>query len=422
MSETASPYDSQAEAAAAYRLLVRTFRRPYGAPDPDVCVYHLVYSVSILLGSPAPVDAMHRLEAAQSDILMDAFMYFVCAPRTRAELEGLLARFVCAGHDESARDLNWLRQHEVGTVHFNNSGQPHPIHYIIAIMGRPWSACNTRWKDEEPALWKTAGSAGSGEWPQTTPQILPHRAEDSVRGLVQWLSPWTTLNLSTRVQLVFWIEALLWGSYSETIPYFMTSHTLLAGLLHTLSAAIVSGDVIDDPDALLNPAHALTVMQETLRSLRGRMTCAEFAVFTAPRAAALARACDAAAAACGLFAPRLAQIEQAAQSRDLSDYTREGYRALAGWLYAFHPNYRSEMRDLSAAITLSSPLFIQQYTPWVRLLGHLRLLHHRHRCCAPDCSRTWADEGRAARYCLGCYRVHYCSVSCQKANILRIWT
>jgi hypothetical protein len=405
----------------AYHLLLEDLRRPY---DPQLCVLVLLAFVEILFEEPG-WDTMTKAVVDKLDLdpVLDAFVVFACAPRTDYELEHLHKITACACDSDHVQESSGghahVDFHRAGLQCFAESNHQHPLHTMLHIMTRPWGQYKLNWQRKEPKFYRTGlkplESRPAGlAWPQTMYQLLPHGPEDTMRGLIQWLSSWVQVDINTRLQILIWADALATVCYAEVIPYIITSRTLLAAVIDMLGVVTDNcrpGSPTEDHEAL---ASVVTSIGRHLKMLKDGMTLAEWATFVAPFAVDVVRRCDAAISLC----------EELVRKCDLPiiievlyEETLPSFVILGCGAYEWHPEVRPDIGEVSEVIQRGSVLSVKERHPWFRLIVHFRILHRRRRCCAPDCRRTWADLRRPASLCRGCNRVQYCSVTCQKVRM-----
>jgi hypothetical protein len=396
--------------------------RPY---DPQLCGYVLLACVEILfeepVGKAATKAAVKKLDL---NPVLDAFVVFFCAPRSKVELQALHERTAChCDLDEVREDESAQHLHALGMKCFLEAlqhHQLHPLHPILTtVLTKVWARCNMRWRRKEPKLYRTglqpltSCPAGS-EWPQSMYQLLPYGPEDTMRGFIQWLASWVKLDLNTRVQMLIWVDALAIACHTEVIPYIITSRTLLAALIDMLGA------IIDDwrPNAPKEDHRVLgpfvSVIGRHLNTLKDGMTPVEWAAFVAPFAADVVRRCDAMIPLCTDLASK---VERPALTEVLYKETLPSFIIVGCGAYGRHPEAHPVIGDVSNIIRRGSVFSVKERDPWFRLLVHIRILHRRRRCCAPDCRRTWADLRQSAKLCQGCRQVQYCSITCQKVSM-----
>jgi hypothetical protein len=402
----------------AYHLLLEDLRRPY---DPQFCVLVLLAFVEILFAEPEwNTTTKAVVDKLDLDPVLDAFVVFACAPRTDYELEHLHKVTTCycdSDHvQESSGGQAHVDFHRAGRLCFAEFNHQHPLHTVLHILTRPWGQYKLNWERKEPKFYRTGlqplESRPAGlAWPQTMYQLLPHGPEDTMRGLIQWLSGWVQVHISTRMQMLIWVDALASVCYAEVIPYIITSRTLLAAVIDMLGVITANWRPDSPTEDHEELASFVTSIGRHLQTLKTGMTLAEWAAFIAPFVVDVVRCCDAAITLCKELVRKcdLPAIIEVLQEETLPWFVIWGSVAVE-----WHPEVRPDLGEVSDIMRRGSVLAVKERHPWFRLLVHIRILHRRRRCCAPDCRRTWADLRRPASLCRGCNRVQYCSVTCQK--------
>jgi hypothetical protein len=196
---------------------------------------------NVLLG------AIERLLQSQGDnarfifahpVVLDAFVGWLTAPRTRDEMGAFMRAFHCTCN-LAALDPIHRQLHSLARRKCPSGSDRTPLDDVLTKLSSPLTslirvANPTTFKlyKMDPNTRPLKKQDGRVRWPRTLRQVLPHGPEDSVRGLCCWLTP--VLSREAVINLLGYVGWLLGVAPAETLPWFVTSRALVQGLVNIL--------------------------------------------------------------------------------------------------------------------------------------------------------------------------------------------
>jgi hypothetical protein len=414
--DISAPRRDRIMAILIHNLLTRAY-------DPPSCIYVLVACASGIFGSDAePASSPEAIQHQKDrDDLLDAFLTFMCAPRTAREMDALVAALAqcrCGTTSDDPVEQLLLELHRAGEAICQDQEEKPPLSLFIAAFSDPVDQVCRRLGGRSAKIYKAEKRRSRAEqiqvmlqWPQRTSQLLPFGPEDSTRGLFRWFR-YRMDHPPASFVLFHILELWTCSIQAQTLPYVVTSTDLVGGIAELVVSAAMK-------------------WKASSRTLADVTATAELLLIYTGVGAELLNTCEGLEVTvwAGLLPERFMQtcVLGVDTCADMIECTTEQnrpravvasarvFRTLGSHAWRHIPATRIYSRPFSDLFENCSQRNEDCMTSWSLFHDTLRRLELRHLCAAPGCTQAFEDLGRRFRYCSGCLRVPYCSRACMKA-------
>jgi hypothetical protein len=326
-------------------------------------------------------------------------MRWICAPRKRSERDALMRRSCrcpasvrsTPAHQSILPDHSWPCMAVISEL-------------LEAVEG----AYTPALRRMQPHTLRLDRLTSHSPWPQSIGEILPHGAEDTIRGLFSWID--ADFGKADALCIVRGLDTILAFTRPLTLPYVVTSRALLSRcIIPLIDQACAAAQLrIVVPPAKPDRAVVLPAQQKLFSILPvalGSIACilANYADEEQRRVLL------------GNMGHQLLAACERACSIHITDRDPEAVRQsiahlsiIARVIIRCEPQLaRAPPSALRHVLAPHRPR--SAWEDFCELLSHL---HAAQRCAAPTCTAVVADRALFKR-CGGCRRVTYCSRRCQ---------
>lgn len=394
------------------------------------CYTTWLHGVEHLTGYPWSYDIGHRI--------LGLYMAFLSAPRTQNQFMDLRHRLTC--HCEDIHPLQPSQVFEYmmhrrgnerggptvmnGETHFDTL-----LHLFVEML-------DTSILQSEPlqggiSLYKVSRRLRKHHrskklaklWPEHPLHLVPHGAEDSIRGLLAWIdSPKAQLLLPMMSLVSHILEACnkLFVIYVVTADKFW-SHVISYIMQRSTTWYSVVGDGHYSTETCIKTLNELYTFSELFAAV---LLCADptlFHYFVEGDNSGL-RDCRIMLTMFNTILAWFRHYEKACASLSMDQQkrvaeARQTFILLESHVFAFFEDARLPPEltvDHDMILSGAKVLRALHDDPVKAAFRAMLELYQNQRCAAPDCTVTYQEWGRKFKHCAGCGRTPYCSITCQR--------
>lgn len=418
---------------AAYDYLYDALEQPY---NPGLCA-------TMLLGcfmtcSDRGDSLSKRLDADAQHQILNRCMTFLTAPRSPRQLVQFCKSVKC--HCEDARPLRtsqllkYMAHRRARKLFRPKCGATHLDEFLknlVVVVDRALVSS----LELGPAFYKGSRPLQrfsfsdrvprtTKPWPETSLQLVPHGPEDSIRGLIAWgnsaASPLLPLLLVFLTHVVIAINQLV-------MPHVVTARSLAHAVIQWVEWNYNMSQLPNRVHAPYagereNALELLAIASDFFSQIHKKGDPVQCKCFVTGDGSGLED--DFQRLILTMF-HWLDELEHpyepfSERERQLAREVRKMLEMVANYVFAEFGGSRLQKGPASAHLAY---LAVENGKVFKTHLSHpvcaafyaLLDLHAAERCAAPECTTTFTGEGRKFRRCVGCLRVSYCSIACQKA-------
>jgi hypothetical protein len=261
-------------------------------------------------------------------------------------------------------------------------------------------------------------------WPNTVAHLLPHGNENTMRGLLSWLSFCPDAEVVDQIHMI--LRCICLGSGSCVVSYVATSRTLLRHFITVFvefrEEMMHSSLSLKGEDSIAyHCCHLRDILESLFLQLIGYMNVVQGRTLLLDDQMDLFDATVRCWSACEHLELKCSNNASILTSLGESKQRLRAIEVHICMLFpedhaGFHQDYNlvdwaksADLTPLSVCMGyLQNPSCIYYHT-----LQTIKRLINREHCSAPGCRRMYANCGRLG-FCSGCKILRYCSLGCQK--------
>lgn len=426
---------SKSELSLAYDHLIKALKKPH---NPGTCAPVLLGCLAIMMDPP---EDRASPESELDGNPMDVCMAFLTAPRSSTQLaqlqeymlcrcENTLSRrsiggFVRVLHRRARQSFEFSDHDSDGTSSFAVL-----LKLIITILN---DTLLDALEKGGPALYKVdrrlrrsrrpvndKDFTVNNYWPESPYQLVPHGAEDTIRGLFQWMS--TPLSGALAMPIMLFVKHIVKGGHQLVVPYVVTGPSFSNALVTYIMGRQLAWDEYEKHDPPNSDVHAesldlLALACGLFHQIYESADRKQFMIFVEGDGTGLAIELSYMFNNMLRWASNLREAMEplSADQTDRLDIVWNQLSGVSSFVYAFFEQARQRPELCHGAIVdRAKSLKTWHENPVGAAFYALRDLYKSQRCAAPECTATYASAGRKFRHCTGCDRTPYCSAACQR--------